>query len=436
MSEVAVGQKEQNFADRRNADSSSILLRLVQISWRNVWRNRRRSLLTAGGIIFAVWLLVFMRSFQGGVFAQMADISARAMPGHAQIQHALYEEEPQLEHTVKESVAESRLLQTERFDFVSSRVQGSAILSVGDKSTGGLVLGVEPKVEAQWSGLARNIKSGAYLAADGEAVVGEALARNLGVKLGDDLIILGTAKNGGIAAHAATIVGIFRSGSTELDRTLVQIPIGDFREAWSMGVEEAHAVVGVSTALLDSEEGIQIARNDPGEGVDLNHLAWQDLLPDVVQLTEMKDVSTNFMFYFICIIVVFSVVNAFMMLIYERTNEMGVLLALGMRPHQLLVQFQVEAFLISSLGLVLGFGLTAITVWPLTEYGMTLPQELLESYPPDMVAMFPERLYPTFNWEAMRTATVTILLGVQVAALIPSLRIFGMRPIEAIRAEN
>ena len=115
-----------------------------------------------------------------------------------------------------------------------------------------MVLGVEPKVEAQWSGLARNIKSGAYLAADGEAVIGEALARNLGVKLGDDLIILGTAKNGGIAAHAATIVGIFRSGSTELDRTLVQIPVGDFREAWSMGVEEAHAVVGVSRALLDS----------------------------------------------------------------------------------------------------------------------------------------------------------------------------------------
>ena len=372
MSEIAVGQREQNFADRSKAGSSSVLFRLVQISWRNVWRNRRRTLLTAGGIIFAVWLLVFMRSFQGGVFAQMADISARAMSGHAQIQHALYEEEPQLEHTVKESVAESRLLQTDRFDFVSSRVQGSAILSVGDKSTGGLVLGVEPKVEAQWSGLARNIKSGAYLAADGEAVIGEALARNLGVKLGDDLIILGTAKNGGIAAHAATIVGIFRSGSTELDRTLVQIPVGDFREAWSMGVEEAHVVVGVSTALLDSEEGIRIARNDPGEGVDLNHLAWQDLLPDVVQLTEMKDVSTNFMFYFICIIVVFSVVNAFMMLIYERTNEMGVLLALGMRPHQLLVQFQVEAFLISSLGLVLGFGLTAITVWPLTEYGLSL----------------------------------------------------------------
>ena len=416
--------------------ASNIFIRLVQISWRNVWRNRRRTLLTAGGIIFAVWLLVFSRSFQGGAFAQIADISARAMSGHAQIQHPLYEEEPQMEHTIKESIAESRLLHTDRFDFVSSRLQGSAILTVGDTSTAGLVVGLEPKSEAQWSGLAMNIKSGAYLTANGQAVIGETLARNLSAKLGDDLIMLGTAKKGGIAAHAATIVGKFRSGSMEIDRTLVQIPIADFRDAWGMEEEETHMVVGVSSALFVSEEGIEIARGDPGKGSGLNHLAWQDLLPDVVQMTEMKDVSTNIMFYFICIVVVFSVINAFMMLIYERTNEMGVLLALGMRPHQLLIQFQVEAFLISSLGLTLGFGLTVLSLWPLMEYGMIFPEAILENYPADFAAMLPERFYPTFNWDAMRIATITILLGVQVAALIPCFRIFGMQPIEAIRAEN
>ena len=195
-------------------------------------------------------------------------------------------------------------------------------------------------------------------------------------------------------------------------------------------------VVGVSSALFVSEEGIEIARGDPGKGSELNHLAWQDLLPDIVQMTEMKDVSTNIMFYFICIVVVFSVINAFMMLIYERTNEMGVLLALGMRPHQLLIQFQVEAFLISSLGLTLGFGLTVLSLWPLMEYGMIFPEAILENYPADFAAMLPERFYPTFNWDAMRIATITILLGVQVAALIPCFRIFGMQPIEAIRAEN
>ena len=416
--------------------ASNIFIRLFQISWRNVWRNRRRTLLTAGGIIFAVWLLVFSRSFQGGAFAQIADISARAMSGHAQIQHPLYEEEPQMEYTIKESIAESRLLDTDRFDFVSSRLQGSAILTVGDKSTAGLVVGLEPKLEAQWSGLARNIKSGAYLTANGQAVIGETLARNLSAKLGDDLIMLGTAKNGGIAAHAATSVGKFRAGSMEIDRTLVQIPIADFRDAWGLEEEEAHMVVGVSSALLVSEEGIEIARGDPGRGSGLSHLAWQDLLPDVVQMTEMKDVSTNIMFFFICIVVVFSVIYAFMMLVYERSIEMGVLLALGMRHHQVLIQFQVEAFLISSLGLTLGFGLTVLSLWPLMEYGMIFPEALLENYPADFAAMLPERLYPTFNWDAMRIATITILLGVQVAALIPCLRIFGMQPIEAIRAEN
>ena len=433
MSELTIGGQ---LARKETTRRSGIFVRLVQVSWRNVWRNRRRTLLTAGGIIFAVWLLVFMRSFQGGIFAEMADISARAMPGHTQIQHPLYEEEPLIEHTVSESLAESRLVQTDRFEFISSRLQGSAILSVGDKSSAGMVLGVEPEVEARWSGLALDVKAGAYLASAGEAVIGEVMARNLGAEIGDDLIILGTAKNGGIAAHAGQIVGILRTGVSEVDRTLVQIPIADFREAWSMEAEDAHMVVGVSRTLLASEDGTQLARDIQGPGAEFSHLAWQDLLPEIVAMTEMKDVGTQFMFYFICIIVGFSVINAFMMLIYERTNEMGVLLALGMRPHQLLIQFQIEAFLISLLGLILGFAFTLITLWPLKEFGIVFPESLLENYPPDFATKMPERLYPAYNWESARIAMVVIVLGIQVAALIPCLRIFGLRPVEAIRAEN
>jgi len=267
-------------------------------------------------------------------------------------------------------------------------------------------------------------------------VIGEVMARNLGAKIGDDLIILGTAKNGGIAAHAGQIVGILRTGVSEVDRSLVQIPIADFREAWSMEAEDAHMVVGVSRTLLASEDGTQLARDIQGPGAEFSHLAWQDLLPEIVAMTEMKDVGTQFMFYFICIIVGFSVINAFMMLIYERTNEMGVLLALGMRPHQLLIQFQIEAFLISSLGLILGFAFTLITLWPLKEFGIVFPESLLENYPPDFATKMPERLYPAYNWESARIAMVVIVLGIQVAALIPCLRIFGLRPVEAIRAEN
>ena len=102
MSEVVVNEP---LAEASAPSSASVLPKLFQIAWRNVWRNKRRTLLTVGGIIFAVWLLVFMRSFQVGVFSQMADMTARAMPGHAQIQDPRYEDEPLMEHTIDASLA-------------------------------------------------------------------------------------------------------------------------------------------------------------------------------------------------------------------------------------------------------------------------------------------------------------------------------------------
>ena len=349
MSEVVVNEP---LAEASAPSSASVLPKLFQIAWRNVWRNKRRTLLTVGGIIFAVWLLVFMRSFQVGVFSQMADMTARAMPGHAQIQDPRYEDEPLMEHTIDASLAKAQLLETRQFEFVSSRLQGSAILSVNELSSAGMLMGVEPKIEAKWSGLVKNVVSGRYISSTGEMFIGQSMARNLGASLGDDLIVLGTAKNGGIAAHAGQIVGIFRTGSQEIDRSLVQMHISDFREAWSMDANEAHSVVAIAPTLSESEEAVKRLRNEGLDSKEQRLMGWQDLLPEVVSMTEMKDVSTTFIFFFLALIVVFAVVNAFMMLIYERTNEMGVLLALGMRPHQLLLQFQIEGLIISGLSLI------------------------------------------------------------------------------------
>ena len=433
MSEVVVNEP---LVEASAHSSASVLPKLFLIAWRNVWRNKRRTLLTVGGIIFAVWLLVFMRSFQVGVFSQMADMTARAMPGHAQIQDPRYEDEPLMEHTIDASLAKAQLLETRQFEFVSSRLQGSAILSVNELSSAGMLMGVEPKIEAKWSGLVKNVVSGRYISSTGEMFIGESMARNLGASLGDDLIVLGTAKNGGIAAHAGQIVGIFRTGSPEIDRSLVQMHISDFREAWSMDANEAHSVVAIAPTLSESEEAVKRLRNEGLDSKEQRLMGWQDLLPEVVSMTEMKDVSTTFIFFFLALIVVFAVVNAFMMLIYERTNEMGVLLALGMRPHQLLLQFQIEGLIISGVGVILAIGFTLLTLWPLSSYGLALPPSVLEAYPEEFLRNMPKRLYPGLDWDSMRLATVVIVLGVQLAAFIPSLRIFRLRPVEAIKAEN
>jgi len=413
-------------------DASRLLLpsRLAAIAWRNLWRNKRRTWLTVGGIAFAVWLLVFARSMQDGTFGAMVDNGARLMPGHVQVQHLEYHDAPQMEYTIHGSRIVDALNASGDFDFVSERAQGFALVSAGEKSFGAQVIGVEQAVEAQWSSLASGNIEGRYLQGSGEAFIGEVLARNIGVGLNDELVVLGTANQGGIAALALNVVGIVTSGITDLDRAILLVQIDDFREAWGMAPDESHAVVGIGKTLERSERGLaRVAREDPAH----NYLNWRMLMPEAEQMWDMKIVSTEGMFYIIAIIVGFSVVNTFMMLIFERTSEMGVLMAIGMKPGYLLAQLQFEALLVALVGVAVGALLAAGLIIPLGESGLPYPVEGMDGLMQSM--NMPDRLYPVFDLRPLYIAGAIMILGTQLAAFIPGVRIFRLRPVEAIRQE-
>lgn len=405
-------------------------LRLAAIAWRNLWRNKRRTWLTVGGIAFAVWLLVFARSMQDGTFGSMVDNGARLMPGHVQVQHLEYHDAPQMEFTLRGGGIVDALIATGDFEFVSERAQGFALVSAGEKSFGAQVVGVEAGVEANWSSLASGRVEGRYLQGSGEAFIGAVLARNIGVGLDDELVVLGTAKQGGVAALALNVVGIVSSGITDLDRAILLVQIDDFREAWAMGPDESHAVVGIGRTLERSEQGLEkIAQGDPRH----NYLDWRELMPEAEQMWDMKIVSTEGMFYIIAVIVGFSVVNTFMMLIFERTSEMGVLMAIGMKPAYLLAQLQFEALLVALVGVAVGTMLAVGLIIPLGESGLPYPVEGLDGLMQTM--NMPERLYPVFDPRPLYIASAIMIIGTQFAALVPGLRIFRLRPVEAIRQE-
>ncbi len=416
----------------RKPMGAGIWMRLLSISWRNLWRNRRRTWLTVCGIAFSVWLLVFARSIQDGTFELMVDNGARMLPGHVQIQHPEYEASPRMEYTFSASPAIDRLRGTGDFEYISARAQGFALVSVDEKSFGAQIIGLEPKVEGQWSTLASMLSEGRYLQRKGEAVIGRVLARNIGASLNQELILLGTAKQGGVAALAVQIVGVYDTGQAELDRAIVQIHIDDFRPTWNLSADEAHLVVALGKSLTRSDVGLEKFRSTMDEGA-FGTLGWRDLMPEAEQLWDMKQISTEMFFYIIALIVGFSVVNTFMMLVFERTSEMGVMMAIGMKPGYLVAQLQFEAFLLSVTGVALGATLAGALVAWMGETGMPLPvqaDELLKQY------NMPDRLYPNFDWRALFIASGIMMLGTQFAALIPGQRVFRMRPVDAIRQEG
>lgn len=409
------------------ADVNRATPELWSVAWRNIMRTRRRTWLTASGIAFAIVLLGLMRSLQVGAFIGAVDNSARIMLGHIQLQHPEYEDDPAVEnriYNVDEIIAdvESR----PGVEVVSARAQSYALTSSGERSFGAQVIGVEYEKEALWSSLIRMQLEGRYIERPGEAFIGSALARNLGIEIGDEMVILGTAIEGGVAALVAEVVGTYTSGQPELDRAIVQVSLEDFRYAWNLEPDEAHIIIVIADSV-ESSERLAPKLNR----ANLRSLGWQDLQPEIVQMMELKLVGTYVMFILVAIIVIFSVVNSFMMIIFERTHEFGMLMAVGMRPHHIIIQLQIEALLVWLLGTFLGLAITVVGVGILSETGIPMPAqagELLKSM------ALPERMYPAFSIDALYLAVPVMLLGTQLAALIPGLRLRHMHPVEALRA--
>jgi putative ABC transport system permease protein len=401
---------------------------VAAIAWRNLWRNRRRTWLSAGGIAFAVWMLIIALSMQDGSFEVMIDNGSRLLLGHIQIQHPDYQDDPRIENTVADATAlQQRIAGVNGVVSVAPRLQAFALISSGERSFGAQILGVDPALEVRWSSLPSMISEGRYLQRRGEVVVGTTLARNIGVSIGDEIVVLGTAREGGVAALVAELVGTFDTGQSELDRAIVQLPIADFREGWNISEDEVHALLVIAESVGRSESVAGVL----DVSADWRALDWRALMPEAEQTIEMKAIGAYFFFALIATIVTFSVVNTFMMTIFERTREFGMLVAIGMKPGAIMLQLQLEAVWLALLGVALGWMLATVFIVPLTYVGVPLPEEaseLLRRY------NMPERMYPTFSYTAAWLSAVIMVVATQLSALIPGLRIRKLRPVEALRA--
>lgn len=400
-----------------------------RIAWRNLWRNGRRTWLTSGGIAFAIWMLVFSISAQDGTFRLMIDNGARLVSGHIQLQHPKYQDDPRLEYTLRNVPAlTAAVAARDGVLFASARTQGFALASVGERSFGAQVLGVEADQELAWSTLPRMQPDGRYLEGPGEAFIGSTLARNLGVGIGEEIVLLGSSRQGGVAAHVARIVGTFTTGQAHIDRSLVQIPIDDFRAGWELESDEAHVVIVIA-------EDVTTSRKLAGEleGPEHVSLDWTELMPEAEQMIEIKSVGAQLFFAVITVIVTFSVVNTFMMMIFERTPEFGMLMAIGMRPGAIIRELMVEALWLCVLGILLGAGISFVMIVILGEVGIPLPVEAAE-----LMATYniPDRLYPAYSMSALAVGATVMFVGTQLAALLPALRIRNMLPVVALRARE
>ena len=405
---------------------------MIRLAWRNLQRNKSRTWLTAGGIGFSVLLVSFAMSMQSGSYEIMIDSATRYFSGHGQVSDASYFDQPRFERTVLNAAALQAELETIDGLSVMPRVQAFAVVSMGEKSLGGMVMGVDFAAETRFLDIYDNVVEGQIPRASNEALIGSSMARNLGAGVGDELIVLGSGKQGAVAAAIFIIAGIVETGQVELDRTLVFAPITGIAEAFYLQ-DEAHMLLLMVENLSQlGSIGAQIETKLTGP---LALQTWQELMPMIEQSIELDKAGAQLFYSLLLILVVFAVVNTFVMVLFERTREFGLFMALGVRPWQVIGQVQFEALLLSLLGVGLGLALALPLINYLSAVGIPLEYMGGEEAARQMQMGSLDRLFPKATLVSLLAAPMVMIVGTQLAALVSTVRVRGIHPVSALRVE-
>lgn len=403
----------------------------LKMAWRNLWRNPRRTALTVSAIAFASLLLVFMLSFQLGSYETMINAAVGLQTGHLQVQASGYHDTPDIRKVVAQPGKVGELMEAEPSVAAwTPRAEAFSLISSADRTYGAMVMGIDPRREPSVSTLPNLVRKGAFLdAADAaEVLLGRLLARNLNVTVGDELTVLGQGRDGSVAATVLTVKGIFSSGQDAFDRSVVQMPLGYFGEVYFMR-GAVHKVVGVCGRLSAVPEArAAIAKGlDDIEG-ELTVLDWDELMPGLMQAISMDLIGGLIFWLLLIIVVAFSILNTFLMAVFERTRELGVMMAIGTRPGRLSRIILAESGVMTLVGVGIGVGLGCLVTLYFQSHGIDVggASELLAQYG------ISGRMYPKLSVVSASIGPAMVLIITLLAALWPALKVRRLTPVAAM----
>lgn len=410
---------------------------LVSVAWRNLWRQRRRTLLTLLSIAFGAFLAIMMTALEDRSFSDFIDQAARLGSGHVTIQHPEYRDTPTLTRTVeqtdqKRSVAEADPAARKAVE----RAQGQAMVSTANDSFGALFIAYDPAQETPDTlAFTRGLVQGELFktADDRGIILGSALAKNLGAGLGDKVVYTLTDRRGEIVTGMERLSGVVNTGAPSLDSALCLLPLGALRR--QIGYDP-HEATQVAVFLADGRQSLAAAeRIDEATGPEVAVLTWDQVQPEIRSFVAMKVGGSQVIEIIVALLVAAGIFNTLFMSVLERSREFGIMLALGYSARQIFALVMLESGLLAALGLT---SAVLITAWPYTylaQHGLDLTEAYrtqgVNAYEISGVAFDPIMRFGIYPENALYI-TLAILLSTLAAGLYPAWRAGRVNPVESI----
>jgi ABC-type lipoprotein release transport system permease subunit len=412
----------------RRADEITLI---AEISWRNVWRNTRRSFLTFLTIVAGCTLILFMRSLQNGGYEQMIEDSIAPVTGHIQIHERGYRKNMTLEYAFENDIALSgRIRKLAGVKDISPRIYTGGLIIRGNSSTGSEITAVDPVLERKITTLHNYIlPGGRYLEASDRLsiVLGNKLAENLGAKTGDTVSVLSQGFDGSIAADSFIVRGIFRSPNAGYNRGLAIIPLLQGDQTFSMNnFISAYVIRAGETSSVEiiADEIRQIV------GEEYEVMTWDMMMPEILQFIAMDRVSSHIFVFILYMIVAFGILNTIQMSVFERIREIGIMLSIGTSPVRIFSMILTESFIISVIGITAGM----LCGWALSFYFTVYPIDFSE-YQAEMELYGMSTLvyYAKMKPYDFAVTALTILVLSLTFTAFPAGRAAKLNPVRAIR---
>jgi len=402
---------------------------IIKLAVRNIWRNKRRTLITGASILFAVFFSVAIMSIQSGTWDHMIDSIVHYHFGYAQVHKNGYWDDKSIDNAFDAVPVLNKLSGQKNITQLVPRIESFALASSGSFTKGAMVIGIDPEKEDKLTKTTSRVAEGEYIAnGDEGALVAEGLAKYLKLTVGDTIILISQGYHGINAAGKFPVRRLLHFGSPDLNKQLIYIDLE--KAKWFYGTEGL-----VTTMVVDTDDPGDIKKTVAAMraklGSEYEAMDYQEMMPDLMQAREVDTAGAQVILMVLYLIIGFGIFGTILMMIKEREYEFGILKAIGMHTRQLNLMLWLEIIFLGLIGSLAGMIVSFPIVYHFYKNPIVMKGDMAAAYEKFGVEpVLPASIAPSI----FISQALVIFFMITVLAIYPMFKIKNLKPVEAMRA--